>query len=359
MATRARSLLQGRARVATLSAHSSRLPRRPRCSLLLSCSPTLSYVALLHSPACTRRLRTTLQAYSFFTPAVQAKLDSTFLSKVNCAGSPPSCLNSLSLSSILNAQAELINQASSIDSATSGGEPLRPVRDGSFITSTLDGTAGGFPTNGKPLLLTTVQNEGLYTIYDSINYPVPPGAFELVVSQTYDSKRTSEIVSGSSYALPPDSASGDFDVRPLLDTVGTDANWRCPGWTFARAWAGSGAKAYVGLYTVGATYPGNDEVAACTQNGAVCHQDDIEIVFGTVQNPSSAQVALVKEMQARYANFFRTGNPNAPGYANWNAAGTSDVSAILLGSKGTASVGACTPNYWGSAPQYDYQVYNL
>jgi len=66
-------------------------------------------------------------------------------------------------------------------------------------------------------------------------------------------------------------------------------------------------------------------------------------------------------MQARYKSFLYSGNPNPSGssYTNWQAAGQSDVNAILLGSSGEAAVGACTPSFWGESVAYDYQVYDI
>lgn len=81
--------------------------------------------------------------------------------------------------------------------------------------------------------------------------------------------------------------------------------------------------------------------------------------FGTVQNPTSAQAALVTEMQQRYKAFLTTGNPNAKGFATWSPATTSDVHALQLGGSGEASVGACTPSFWGQAVPYDYQVFGI
>ncbi|KAJ2966124.1 hypothetical protein NUW54_g13899 [Trametes sanguinea] len=81
--------------------------------------------------------------------------------------------------------------------------------------------------------------------------------------------------------------------------------------------------------------------------------------FGTTPNPTAAQSALTKEMQARYSNFLHNGNPNANGFANWKVAGTDDVNAINLGAPGLATVGACNTSYWGNFVQFDYQVFNL
>jgi len=137
--------------------------------------------------------------------------------------------------------------------------------------------------------------------------------------------------------------------------------WKCSSWTFVRNWVANGGKAYVGLYVAGATYPGNEQAPFCTLPGSVCHQDDIEIVFGTVPNPTAYQSTLIAEMQSRYNAFLNNGNPN-PSQSSlraWKPATTSDVRALVLGGPGEAPVGACDPLFWGQAVAYDYQVFNI
>lgn len=83
-------------------------------------------------------------------------------------------------------------------------------------------------------------------------------------------------------------------------------------------------------------------------------------MFGTVSNPTSAQSAVVTEIQARYKAFMLTGNPNptSGSYATWEPAGDTTVSALLFGATGTAAVGACSADFWGSQAQYDYQIWH-
>jgi hypothetical protein len=65
--------------------------------------------------------------------------------------------------SILDAQVNLGNNAPSIDVSTGSTEPIRPVRDGSLITTPLNLTAA-FPMVNKPILLSNVKNEAGPTI---------------------------------------------------------------------------------------------------------------------------------------------------------------------------------------------------
>ncbi|EIN07109.1 alpha/beta-hydrolase [Punctularia strigosozonata HHB-11173 SS5] len=297
--------------------------------------------------------------YGFLSTTTQSEMQSYFNGLLPCAASNTTCLNALSLDTILDAQGNLMDDASSIGDGSAGiAEPIRPVRDGSLITSPLDSTAA-FPSQSKNILISTVLNEAAFTIYGNFQDPVPEDEFDLVLSGTFDETQTNDIIDSQKYAVPAGVAQSTVDARTQLETLGTDYIWKCSSWTFARNWVSAGGKAFVGLYNVGASYPGNSDVSFCTEPGVVCHQDDIEIVFGTVPSPTSAQSALIKEMQARYKAFLNNGNPNVSGYETWTAAGTSDVHAKNLGATGEAEVGNCDPSYWGEAVQYDYQVFGI
>lgn len=323
-----------------------------------------------------------LQDYGFLSTGTQQTLQNYFNSILTCSTSDTTCLNNMSIDDLLVAQDNLINAAMSLDPSTGLGEPLRVVRDGSLITTPLDSTAA-FPPVSKPVLLTNVKNEAGTSIYGGGTPAIAPSDYESLVDETFGDAATAAILANPNYAVPASTNGTDnssFDERPTLEKLGTDQIWRCPGWTFARNWVGHGGKAYVGLYVVGASYPGNTDITSfCGETGVVCHQDDIEIVvrpplvtciltitlthfvwqFGTAPNPNSQQTALISEMQARYKAFLNTGNPNVPGHATWNIATTSDVHALTLGGTGEVAAGGCDPSFFGDVVPYDYQVFDI
>ncbi|PCH37718.1 alpha/beta-hydrolase [Wolfiporia cocos MD-104 SS10] len=296
--------------------------------------------------------------YGFLNTTMQDTLQTFYNAQLPCSSSDTSCLNALSVDTILSAQDNLIGNASYLCPA-SGSEPMRPVRDGVLITSPLDSTAP-FPAVSKPLLLTTVLDEAMLTIYGEFPDPIGTAVYVEVVDDAFGQPRAGRLLSTSEYIVEASStADVTTDARPQLQTMGTDQVWRCATWTFARNWVSNGGTVYVGLYVVGATYPGNSAVPECLDSGSVCHQDDIEIVFGTVPSPTGAQSALINEMQARYSAFLRTGNPNTGSYPNWTAATGSTIDALQLGGSGNYPAGTCTPTYWGDYVEYDYQVYDI
>lgn len=293
------------------------------------------------------------------TPSTQQALQTDFNQQVNCTSGDTECFTSLSIDDILTAQDNTSDDSTNVAPSAAGSEPIRPTRDGTLITSPLDLTAS-FPSQSKPILLTNVKDEATLTIYGTFDFNVDAQLYDEVVEGTFGEPRTDRILNTSVYAVPANEQNdANADLRPSLNVLGTDQIWRCATYTFARLWVGSGGKAYVGQFVVGATYPGNEEVPQCLTSGTVCHQDDIEIVFGTVPSPTSAQSALTKEIQARYKSFMNTGVPNASGYATWAEATTGDdVHVLLLGGSGEADLGTCTVNYWGDYVQYDYQIFN-
>ncbi|KAJ6531229.1 Alpha/Beta hydrolase protein [Mycena capillaripes] len=293
--------------------------------------------------------------YGFLNASTQVLLQKSYNSLTGCAATDKACQAALSLDAILDAQVTLGNEATSIDASTGIAEPIRPVRDGSLITTPLDLTAT-FPSVNKPILLSNVKNEAGPTIYGNPIF-TPSVPFDPVCEASLGDSRTAIVQASPFYNLTGD------DTRVPLEALGTDYMWRCPTWSLARSWVGHGGKAFVGLYVTGATYPANNGVAFCLEAGSVCHQDDIEIVFGTVPSPTPAQAALTTEMQARYKAFLTTGSPNAAGLSPWTAATTTTVHAHQLGGtpspSGEVPVGACDPSFWGAAVQYDYQVFGI
>lgn len=205
-------------------------------------------------------------------------MQSAFNNEIHCGGTDAACLKGLSISTVLAAQGKIFDiAASQIDPSTTQSEPIRVVRDGTFITSPLDLTAA-FPHVTKPILITNVQNEAGFPIYNAFPSTIPEDLLQTVVNATFGTPRTGQILSSAHYRPPSSTAAGTGDARVQLQQMGTDYIWRCSGWTFGRNWVGNGGKAFVGMYVVGATYPGNEQVPYCTSNGAVCHQDDIQIV---------------------------------------------------------------------------------
>ena len=272
-----RSPSRAKARVRIWSGHSLLFRRRPRCSSQRPYTLIPWYVRPWTISSTT--VLTSSKDFGFLSTSVHQEVLGNFTQNLNCSVTDTSCLNSLSLDTIMSAQNNLLNAAANneLDPAAGASEPIRPVQDGQLITNPLDLTAS-FPKQSKPIIVSTVRNEAGPTIYGGFPTSVGTSLYEQVVQFTFGNPRTSRILNTAVYAVSPAVNGVDPDQRPQLEVLGTDQIWRCATWTFARNWVGAGGKAYVGEYLVGATYPGNDEVPFCTASGSVCHQDDIEIL---------------------------------------------------------------------------------
>ncbi|KAJ7934074.1 hypothetical protein B0H13DRAFT_2227305 [Mycena leptocephala] len=141
------------------------------------------------------------------------------------------------------------------------------------------------------------------------------------------------------YAVDPNG-----DSRVPLEFLTANYVWRCPTWTLARNWVFDGAQAFVGLYTLGATYSDNADTPFCLEDGVVWHRDDIYIV-------------------ARYKALILSADPNVPGLGPWHPATNTNAYPKELGVKTTPDgldpAVTCIPSFWGEAAQYDYQVFNI
>jgi len=294
--------------------------------------------------------------YGFLSAGTQQTMQNFFNQQFSCNPSTASCASSLSVSDILSASNTLYSQAIFLDQAAGQGEPMRPIRDGQLISNTLT-TSTPFPQVSKPILVTTVANEAGPSIYGGFPSPMSESDYLGFVDWSLGTTRADTVLGNQRYTVQ--NVGGTSDARPSLEKMGTDYLWKCSSWTFSRTWASKGGPAYVGMYVLGATYPSNGGIPFCTSNGAVCHQDDIQIVFGTTNNPNTQQAQLTQEIQSRYKAFLTNGNPNVFGLAQWSTATSSSTNAILLGASGPAPVDACIPTFWGGTALYDYQVYGL
>jgi hypothetical protein len=164
-----------------------------------------------------------------------------------------------------------------IDPSATAEEPMRPVHDGVLITSTLDSSTP-FPQVSKPIILSTVENEAGPAIYGSMPSPIDASTYEVIVQSSFAEAEASNLLAYPDYQVPNVTYGQPTDARIQLEQMGTDEIWRCPTWTFARSWTQNGGSAFVAHYTVGSTYPDNDDIPYCFEAGVVCHEDDIEIV---------------------------------------------------------------------------------
>ena len=217
--------------------------------------------------------------------AIHNNLRSYFNGLISCGATDTACHNALSVPNILAAQATFVSSsgAKAVEPSAGDAEPLRPVLDGSLITTNLE-KGGSFPSTSKPIMLTTTREEAGSAIFSMIEDPIPEPWLPAYLNALWGSARASTIASSPYYVpSPADVASGD--LRPLVQVIGKDSVWRCPTWTFAREYSSRGGTVWTGQYNVGALYPSNQGISFCNGPDVVCHEDDIQIIVrGLVPN---------------------------------------------------------------------------
>lgn len=285
--------------------------------------------------------------YGFLTAKALETLRSAWVDELGCSSS---CAEAMDLETLLEHQDNLFNNAPALDPEFYFAWPIRPS------DHTIDYTfthPSAFPPSSdlKPVVITNVKDEAIpsvYSFFPDSQGPISMDTFNAFLVENLGPNRTERVLEAPFYPV-----NVSVDLRMALATISTDGVWRCPDYALARHWAAHGGKKhYSGLFTVGITYPSNEDVPECLQPGSVCHQDDIEVVFGTGPGP----ISLTREIQARYAAFIRTGSPNAAGYPTWQTTTSFDTNTLNLGGSPSIPVGACVPTFWGGDVLFDYQT---
>jgi carboxylesterase type B len=147
-------------------------------------------------------------------------------------------------------------------------------------------------------------------------------------------------------------------TRDQLSRVGTLFLWTCPNQANAIVYP---ADIYLYEFTLGITHPDNAADAMCLA-GQVCHEDDIEVVFGTFSSASASQSALSAEVQSRWTSFAANGNPNVQGKPQWNpVSSSSHLNVLRLGATDVVNQtlygDICGPIFGSSVP-FNYQLFD-
>ncbi|GAA5825985.1 hypothetical protein JCM10212_001005, partial [Sporobolomyces blumeae] len=166
--------------------------------------------------------------------------------------------------------------------------------------------------------------------------------YTLLVYAFYADRAQSILESG----LYEPKTDDENELDENLVRLSTDFTWTCPNQEAALATAAKNNKVYLGEFDLGIKAASNAYYSLC--EGKVGHEDDISVVFNTPSTGSlsSAQKSLVSEVQARWAAFAQTGNPNPTGssssssqYATWPALSSSSGSGIQVLALGKSSDG--------------------
>ncbi|CBQ71350.1 related to para-nitrobenzyl esterase [Sporisorium reilianum SRZ2] len=312
------------------------------------------------------------------------------LSQTNC--SDLQCLRAMTAADLLSTSTATMQAGQSIDSSVAAGEVWRPFI-GQLTGAAFEGNPSAASTS-KPIIFTNVENEGGSVVGTMLlptgtnastaelqAYPVTMTRAQLL-SQMFNSGRGESLANATQYGMDTNTSAypsparielfsqSNDSLRRNLEAVLTQGMFICPTWFNAQRYT-SRAPAYVALFEKGMRYPSNANNDYCTQDGGVCHEDDIQLVFADPSKVADAATRKVaKEVQARWAAFATNGDPNTGKYGGWSSVGTSAQSArvLRLGASASRSSAADTISLqtaqyagcgqvWHSEVKFDWQLY--
>ncbi|BGO91249.1 hypothetical protein NBRC10512_001312 [Rhodotorula toruloides] len=240
------------------------------------------------------------------------------------------CVKTASVDSILEWQAELVQQAQLGNLSVPGvamAEPLKTCIDGSLVTRDFRQvvqSGGQLENPSRELIFTTTKDEACLTIYQVFGLYFGAGPYP----QTLDDPSVQGLLAifyGNRVAAINQSGlwdasllpSDDDAVRKQLVRLGTDFVWTCPNTVSARALSNAG-KVFLAEFDIGVPFNGASTPTLCKDR--VGHQDDLPLLFRIPS--SSARLTFVQqtaqlELFTRWSAFMRSGDPNASGYAAW------------------------------------------
>lgn len=271
-----------------------------------------------------------------------------------------SCMRQQSLQDIASVEYNLILEASvSSNLAVNKAYPFGPVLDGEILfkdysAALLDGTL----PNKVDTITGFVQYEAGPTIATLLPSPSTYPYSSIMASELGSADASAVIKSDPAFTSLLNDPSGDGIRKQLVYSVST-LFWQCPIQYNAQLVSKSN-NAWVYSMSKGIQHPSNVNISLC-QNGHTCHQDDLYVTFGTDPNAVGASMQTeIRQMQARWAAFARTGRPNAPGLPDWPRVSTPNTNVLEL------STNKIQPNYNGKVcinlqkvASYSFQKYSV
>jgi para-nitrobenzyl esterase len=273
--------------------------------------------------------------------------------QLGCTGTPAAvvtCMRSKSAEEVLSAVADREARASAPLALPNVDGHYLPVRPRQALAT---GKAANIP-----LLIGTTRNEASlfsWIDYDAIGRPLNADTYKDALVETASAltpvgPRLVASLFNLLYPLRnfPTAPGYDPDVVPAhraLSAVIGDAAFSCPAANTYREAALGGTRTYAFEFRDPSPPFRFGDLSAPLDS---YHTSEIQYVFGReistgipFHGMSPEQIALSRQMQAYWANFARTGNPNGPGLPTWPAYNrTKQIMGIAPGTGGTSPISA-------------------
>lgn len=278
------------------------------------------------------------QNYGANYPNVSRGVLSPFLEDLTgCSRSsnndPVQCLRNLSVDAILEAE---IN---SNITALPGVNPIYPF--GPNIDDRIISTRFGFAVekgnllNDVDMIIGFVKDETGSVLSEEFPQLVDQQVYADYLVYSFGEQGALKLLDSPLFkTMFSISTSGEGYIEEL-EAIGTEYEFSCPIQLNAGVLAARKLhRIYVYELVQGIQYPTNEGAYLCDKNDAVCHEDDLYVVFGTypISTTTTSQVNLSRQVQSRWAAFAATGNPNTAEFGDWlPAVSLTDLNIYLLG----------------------------
>jgi len=228
---------------------------------------------------------------------------------------------------------KLLAAMAKVVAAQDGANNFRPVLDGVFFTEHPFDTKAPAAAHDIPLLIGSAETEiTFYLAQDPKNLTLTAEQTRARVQRflRIDAATTDRVIAAYAAAMPRATPSD------LLAMIGSDQNYRM-GMIQAAALkaASSGAPAWLYMFTW--------RSPAMEGFLRTPHTAEIPFVFGNTDmardfTGDGPEVPVVRRrMMALWANFARTGQPQAPDVPNWPTYNAASRSTMLLGNEATVA----------------------
>ena len=162
-----------------------------------------------------------------------------------------------------------------------------------------------------PMLVGTVQDEGVTFIYDGVNSRIPELLFPTVMKGIFGTSGANV----TSFYKPAAAAADWRDVRDSLSYVLTDYWFKCASERIAKAAAAALQPVFVYRFDHVLSFPEifpQQGLPAICEN-RTCHASEVPFIFHQFANytPNAAEMQMSSTMMAWWTGFVRTGDVNA------------------------------------------------
>lgn len=270
------------------------------------------------------------------------------------------CLRKQNINDILSAQNTILAYVlGNGDIDVNKAYPFGPVLDYNVLYKDYsEGLTDGTLANRVDIITGFVTQEAGPVISGLVSVPMPKEYYEraLTVYLGPDQAKALAHAAPEFTKLLQDNASDS--TRLQLEYTASMYYWQCPIQYNAEV-AMKSSNVFVYSMSKGIQYPTNAALSLCA-NGAVCHQDDLYLTFGNFPGGTSNNLQSISaDLQARWASFARSGNPNYNGGVQWNKATSGNLNMLDFGTN-TVNPGYETQgcNHLQSVIKYSFQQFS-